>query len=72
MNLTSDTYVAEWSYSQQQYHINTVGEMLKDNNEQHRKNKGPDYIPLGFFATSEEASKFIGTIEAERQPKQAK
>jgi hypothetical protein len=71
MNITGQSYVAEWSHFQQQYHVHTVAEMLEHNNEQHRENKGPDYIPLGFFATSEEASKFIDTIEAKQESKQA-
>ena len=70
MNITEKFYVAEWSHSQQQYHYHTVENMLESNNDQHDQNKGPDYIPLGFFETPDEASKFIDSLDSRQGPKQ--
>lgn len=69
MKITDKSYVAEWSHSQQQYHFHTVEMMLQSNINQHNNNKGPDYIPLAFFDTAEEASKYIDYIETKQRKK---
>jgi hypothetical protein len=68
MNITDQSVVAEWSHSQQHFHIQKVTDMLKHNIEQCMENRGPDYIPLNFFDSYDEASKFIDLIESKKQP----
>jgi ribulose bisphosphate carboxylase small subunit len=68
MNITEQSFVAEWSHSQQCFHIQKVADMLIHNVEQCMENRGPDYIPLSFFDNYDEASKFIDLIERRKQP----
>jgi hypothetical protein len=68
MNITPQSFVVEWSHSQQCFHIEKVADMLKHNIGQCMQNRGPDYIPLSFFDSYDEASKFIDLIERRKQP----
>jgi hypothetical protein len=51
-------YVVEWSYTQNQLHIQTVAEMHDLNAKQFSRNQPLDYVALGLFMTHEEASDF--------------
>lgn len=68
MTITDQSFVAEWSHSQQAFHIQKVADMLIHNVEQCMENRGPDYIPLSFFDSTDEASKFIDLIKRRKQP----
>ena len=64
MNITENSYVAEWSHSQQQFHLQTVREMIEKNQQAYAANKEAQYVPIGFFDTMAEADAF--TREAEK------
>ncbi len=65
MNITENSYVAEWSHSQQQFHLHTIREMIEKNQQAYAANKATLYVPVGIFDTIQEANEF--TRKAEKQ-----
>ena len=52
-------YVVEWSPTQQCFHSQTLAEMLRDNLSVFRGESMTDYLCIGIFKTSEQASNYI-------------
>ena len=61
--IPSNSYVVEFSHSQKTFHVHIYKSMLKKNRAAYTKQRPSDWIPLGFFPTSEEAHSFIKTID---------
>lgn len=55
----SDYIVVEFSLSQRCFHKHTVASMLNYNIDNMARRKQTDYMPIGMFATHEEAEVFI-------------
>ena len=66
MNITENSYVAEWSHSQQQFHLHTVREMIENNLQAFAANKETLYVPVGIFDTIQEADEFTRKAEKEK------
>jgi len=63
MNITEKSYVAEWSHTQQQFHLQTVREMIEKNLQACRAKRNTEYVPIGFFDTMEAANEFTKQVE---------
>lgn len=55
-------YVAEYSVSQNCFHVETVNDLLKVNMHASLQKQINDYLPIGFFETEIEAHDFIEKI----------
>jgi hypothetical protein len=51
-------YLAEYSPSQQCYHVDLLQDCLQANQQALARGHFPDYIPLGIFTTREAAGEF--------------
>lgn len=58
-------YVAEYSVSQDCFHIETMIELVKENLMIAFDGLEVDYIPIGFFETELEANDFIEKVRPE-------
>lgn len=54
----SELWVCEYSITQKCFHIDTLEKVLEVNRSMLRSGRVPSYIPLGVFASDEEARKF--------------
>lgn len=60
----NEMWVVEWSPSQRQYHIQTVGEMLEANLRAVAHGVNVDYVPIAIARTAEEADQISNMLEA--------
>jgi hypothetical protein len=54
-----DFHVVEWSPSQKGFHVETVGEMLRDNISVFLGRTMTDYVPIGIFRNKDELDAFM-------------
>lgn len=60
----NEMWVVEWSPSQKQYHIQTVGEMLEANLRAVAHGVDVDYVPIAIARTGVEADQISNMLEA--------
>jgi hypothetical protein len=56
-------HTAEWSPSQQCFHLQTLAEMLRDNLSVFKGELMTDYLCIGIFESYEQASKYISQLQ---------
>ena len=59
----SETFVIEFSKSQNCFHVHTLEDMVTVNTKNILTNKKTDYLPIGVAETRKEASEFINKVE---------
>ena len=64
VNDIDEMFVVEWSPSQKQFHIHSVGEMLESNLHAALHGFEADYVPLAIAPTESEADQVAAAIEA--------
>ena len=52
--------VVEWSPSQKCFHVQTISEMIRDNQKVFRGESITDYLPIGIFQEYSDVERFIG------------
>ena len=62
MNYTN-YYVAEYSFSQNDFHCDRLDVSIKRNQDAVKNNQQSDWIPIGIFETWEETQDFINEFE---------
>jgi hypothetical protein len=67
MIIKNESVVAEWSESQQQFHLIRFQKMLETNLTAFFEKRATSYIPIGIFDSMEEAEAFTRKLEKERQ-----
>lgn len=68
----NELWVAEWSRSQDAYHIHTIADMEAVNISTFRDEAKSDWIPIGVFTNHRDAGFFLDGCRKHRELKRAR
>jgi len=63
---TEEVWVVEWSESQQCFHVDLLDKSLETNTRNYLEGRKTDFVPIGVFATAEEATSYTETMKSQR------
>jgi len=67
MDINFESFVVSWSPKQEVFHIETVGEMIKNNRNILVKGSQSSFIPIGFYNSHNEAVDEVDRIKAKQK-----